>query len=337
LQPLLELHRKLRTVILAACAEQSTEALSTIAEDGEGDTLFAVDKICEKVLLEELDHIAHEHGGIVLIAEGIEGGKVSFPRGLAEARCRYRVIIDPIDGTREIMVQKRPAWILTGVAPNKGDETALTDIELAVQTEIPLTKQYLSDELWAVRGLGATGERVNLFNAERKPLQMRPSRASSIEQGFAMISRFFPGARDELAAIDDELAFRLLGPCPAGKAHCFEDQYLSTGGQLYELMLGHDRFVADIRPLLRSLLKSRGFPLGLCCHPYDICTSLIAAELGVVIRNPEGNPLDCRLNVTEEVAWVGYANTQLARSIEPVLRLLLMQRGLLETNTVCPT
>ena len=36
------------------------------------------------------------------------------------------------------MYQKRSAWILTGVAPNRGPETSLQDIVLAMQTEIPL-------------------------------------------------------------------------------------------------------------------------------------------------------------------------------------------------------
>ena len=28
----------------------------------------------------------------------------------------------------------------------------------------------------------------------------------------------------------------------------FDDQYISTGGQLYELAVGHDLFTADLRP-----------------------------------------------------------------------------------------
>jgi hypothetical protein len=39
------------------------------------------------------------------------------------------------------MYQKRSAWILTGAAPNKGAATNLSDIEAAMQTEIPLVKQ----------------------------------------------------------------------------------------------------------------------------------------------------------------------------------------------------
>jgi len=328
LQPILELHRNLRAVIVHACETESTDSLSEVAEDGEGDTLFAIDKVSEQVLLDAMSALASHHGGIVLVAEGILGGKVTLPRGRAEHECAYRVIMDPIDGTREIMYQKRSAWILTGVAPNRGAQTSLSDIDLAVQTEIPILKQYLCDELWAVRGQGATGERLNLLSGERVQLKMRPSRAATIEQGFATISRFFPGARDELAAIDDELVHRLLGPCKPGKAHCFEDQYLSTGGQLYELIMGHDRFVADLRPLLATLLMARGFPVGLCCHPYDICTVLIAEELGVIVRSAQGEKMNYPLEIDPDVAWVGYANEQLARTIEPVLLEVIKSRNL---------
>ena len=88
---------------------------------------------------------------------------------------------------------------------------------------------------------------------------LRPSRARSIAHGFAMTSRFFPGAREILAEIDEEIVRAALGPAYPGKAHCFEDQYISTGGQLYELMAGHDRFIADIRPLMEKKLSKSFF------------------------------------------------------------------------------
>ena len=47
------------------------------------------------------------------------------------------MLADPIDGTRCLMYQKRSGWILTGIAPNRGEGTVLADIELAVQTEFP--------------------------------------------------------------------------------------------------------------------------------------------------------------------------------------------------------
>ena len=115
-----------------------------------------------------------------------------------------------------------------------------------------------------------------------------------------------------------------------GKAHCLEDQYPSTGGQLYELMAGHDRFVADLRPLMAPLLAERGMRLGICCHPYDICPVLIASEQGVIITDANGHPLNAPLNVEADVAWVGYANEQIRRQIEPLLQRTLRRRGLIE-------
>ena len=143
------------------------------------------------------------------------------------------------------------------------------------------------------------------------------------------MSRFFPGARDVLAAIDDEVASVVLGPPAKGKAACFEDQYISTGGQLYELMIGHDRYVADLRALLEGVFADRGLPHPLCCHPYDLCTILIAEELGLSITGPTGAPLDAPLDLASDVAWIGYANDALRRTVEPALLDALRRRGLL--------
>jgi Inositol monophosphatase family len=322
-----DLQRSIRDAVVEACERQSVLELGAVADDGPGDTIYQIDKVSEALLLERLEPEAGALGGVVLVAEGLPGGELVLPRGRSRPSA-WRFIVDPIDGTRGIMYQKRSAWVLGAVAPNRGDETRLGDIVVAAQTEIPTEKQHLSDELWALRGRGATLERCNRLTGERVSLPLRPSRADSLRHGYAMLSRFFPGARDELAAIDEELMLELLGAAPEGKALCFEDQYASTGGQLYELAVGHDRFNADLRPLMADLLRRRGLPSGLCCHPYDICTALIAEEAGVLLTDPWGGPLDVPLDVWADVAWVGYANATLRWQIEPVLQAALARRGL---------
>ena len=130
-------------------------ALSGVAPDDEGDTIYAIDRVAEHVLVAEIGGtIATPDAPVRLVAEGLPGGEVVVPEGADRRTSRWIIIVDPIDGTRGLMYQKRPAWILTGVARGPGPCT-LADIELAVQTEIPLVKQHLSDELWAVRGQGA--------------------------------------------------------------------------------------------------------------------------------------------------------------------------------------
>jgi hypothetical protein len=205
----------------------------------------------------------------------------------------------------------------------------LADIELALMTEIPIRKQYLCDQLWAIAGQGAQGERLNRLSGATEPLVARPSRATTIAQGYGSVARFFPGARDVLAAIEEALIDRVLGPQPPGAALAFEDQYISTGGQLYELLMGHDRWVADLRPLVEPVLQRRGRASGLCCHPYDICVELVAREAGVLVADARGNRLSAPLDVFSPVAWVGYANPHIYAQVAPALQAIVGERGLL--------
>ncbi|MDX2030232.1 MAG: inositol monophosphatase [Blastocatellia bacterium] len=329
LAPLRRLHEEIRGAVVAACERSALEEMSAIAKEEEGDTIYAVDRVSEELLLEFCEREIAPIAPVVLIAEGLRGGRVTLPRGTSEAEAVWRIIVDPIDGTRGLMYQKRSGWVLTGVAPNRGPQTNLSDIELALQTEIPLVKQHLSDVVWAVRGTGVRGERFNRLTGERRAMTPRPSQTPTIAHGYAGLVRFFPGAREELAAIDERICAGALGPIEPGKAQCFEDQYASTGGQLFELMSGHDRFIADLRPLMERLLATRGLALGICCHPYDLCTELIAREAGVLVTDVDGGPLTALLDVAPDVAWVGYANGAIRRQIEPLLRAELEARSLL--------
>jgi len=328
LPTILALHDRIRDSVVDAFSAQHRDALSDVADDGPGDTIYEVDRVSEETLVSGLEEAARDEP-LCLVAEGLPPEGLVLPRGATERDCRWRLLVDPIDGTRGLMYQKRPAWILTGLAPNRGADTRLRDIVLAVQTEIPLVKQHLCDQLWAVRGEGVEARRLDRTTGRSEPLALRPSRADTIAHGFASISRFFPGGRDVLAALDDEIASAVLGPPVEGKAACFEDQYISTGGQLFELMVGHDRFIADLRPLLAGVLADRGLPRPLCCHPYDLCTILIAEEMGLSITGPTGVALDAPLDLDADVAWVGYANDAIRQRVEPVLVGALRRRGLL--------
>ena len=323
-----KLHEAIRSAVVNACEQAALEDLARVAKEEEGDTIYAVDRVSEELLIQFVEREIARSTPVVLIAEGLDGGQTVLPRGVSEEQAVYRIIVDPIDGTRGLMYQKRSAWILTGVAPNKGPGTNLQDIELAVQTDIPLVNQHLSDTLWARRGQGANAERFNRISGERRPLALRPSSARSIAHGFSTSSRFFPSVRDELAAIDDEIVRGALGPVHAGKAQCFEDQYISSGGQFYELMAGHDRFIADLRPLSEQIAIRRGMKLGICCHPYDVCTELIARELGLIITTATGEPLSAKLAVEPDVDWCGYANAHIRAQIEPLLKQALSERRL---------
>lgn len=74
--------------------------------------------------------------------------------------------------------------------------------------------------------------------------------------------------------------------------------------------------------------------MGLCCHPYDLCTELIARQVGVKITGPTGQPVQVPLDVTSDLAWIGYANHQIQAQVEPVLQAVLIEPGLLESAAV---
>jgi len=329
LQPILRIQAAIRDAVVAACESATEGSLHRVDRDGAGDTIYAVDRVGEERLVDLFETEVASLAPIVLLAEGLPPEGVVLPRGTDETQAAWRVLVDPIDGTRGLMYQKRSAWVLTGVAPNRGKDTTLADVVLAAQTEVPLVKQHLSDRLWAILGEGAHAERFNRLDGTTEPIRLRPSDASTIAHGFAMVSRFFPGAREELAAIDEEIILGALGPVQPGKAHCFEDQYICTGGQLYELMAGHDRFNADLRPLVECILRSRGLSLGICCHPYDVCTELIAREAGVIVVDPSGAPIRAPFDIEADVAWAGYANAAIRAQVEPLLHQALRSRHLL--------
>ena len=193
LNPIRKIHTQIRDAVVAACEATSVDDMARIAKEEAGDTIYAVDRISEEMLIDFFSREIASHTPVVLIAEGLGGGgQITLPHGTPAAEAKWRIIVDPIDGTRGIMYQKRSAWILTGVAPNYGPETNLTDIQLAVQTEIPLIKQHLTDAVWAVAGQGVEAERFNRITGQSQPLTLQASQATTIAHGYAMLSRFSP-------------------------------------------------------------------------------------------------------------------------------------------------
>ena len=72
-----------------------------------------------------------------------------FPNGTCPADTKWKCLLDPIDGTRGIMYDKRSAWALSGIAPQRGEATRLSDIVVAAMTELPTTKQWRADQVSA--------------------------------------------------------------------------------------------------------------------------------------------------------------------------------------------
>jgi len=292
---LCELGDYLRSLVISA------RDIDMAAVTGEtvADTIYGIDRVADEALLRWFE----EHWPDVrIVSEGLDDAVV------VGDSVGWTVIVDTIDGTRGLMYDKRAAWCLAAAAPPGG---SLGDIVAAAMTELPTTKQGAVDQLSGVRGSGLLAERLDLRSGAREPLLLRPSSATDLEHSFSGFAKFFLPGKPALASLEAEL-FRRLG-C----RHVFDDEYLSSGGQLHELISGRDRFVADLRPLV---LDDAG---GLACHPYDVCTAMLLVEAGGVVTDPWGRSLDAPLDNSSPVAWVGYANEALASHIGPVLAELV--------------
>jgi fructose-1,6-bisphosphatase/inositol monophosphatase family enzyme len=265
------------------------------------DVIYGIDRVADDVLLDWFDQ---NWRGVRVVSEGLDA-----PVDIGNDP-QWTVIVDTIDGTRGLMHDKRSAWCLAAAAPLDG---SLVDLSAAAMTELPVRKMGWADQLSGCRGGGLLAERYSLHDGSATPLLVHPDPATDLEHSFSGMAKFFLPGKTELAAIEAKLFQRL------GCVHVFDDQYLSTGGQLHELITGRDRFVADLRPLVPGITFS--------CHPYDICTSLLLEEVGGVVTDPWGQRLDAPLDTVSPVAWVGYANEALAEWIGPVLRELVDELG----------
>lgn len=311
--------RHLLSRVLEERAARNPETLAAVAEETAADTIYAIDQLAEAAILDWLRGNWPASIPLELVMEGLEAGPVkTFPEGTPPGKTAVKCIIDPIDGTRGIMYDKRSAWMLCGVAPQRGSATGLADIEAAAMMELPTTRQWRADFLSARRGAGARAIALDLRDpAGDREFRPIPSKADEVRHAFGTIARFFPAGLALLGEVEEALWSRLYGTPDSPSPLVFNDQYISTGGQFYEMLAGRDRFIADLRPLA---FRKLGIEANLCCHPYDVACALILEEAGCVIEQPDGSPLDCPLDTTTPVSWVAYANQQLADSIRSVLR-----------------
>ncbi len=305
IEKLKKIHAKIRDAVIEKM--KTSKDAHGIDRFEHGDFIYNVDVEAEKILEQEFERWGKEEP-VVLVAEGI--GRKAY--GGAEADCKTIVVVDPIDGTREIMYARRPAWAIAGVAPYKEDAT-LDDIELTVQTAIGKNIFGENEVLWAVKGQGAYIEKDGGKAERLKTLQ-----DDEIEHRFITFQSYFEGFRKPVTDIQEEVLSKFVTPKP-GQALTFEDNYLSTAGLLYFLATGRQSAVIDLRPKITD---------GLGNHVYDVCSFLIATEAGASIDfYDENNSSKIPLSLDSKVGFRAYANEKLKNKIDPILDKVLEEKG----------
>lgn len=312
---LLALQNQILAAVKQAVASARVDELSRTVRDDTGDTIFGIDLDAESVLIPFCEEWGRS-SSFLLMAEGLDASGQTFGTGEPE----FRLIVDPIDGSRGLMHDKRSAWCLAAIATEHGNDTRMEHVIAAAMTELPTTRHGFIDQLWTSEGQPTLGQRHNLSDGSVKDLCIAPSRQTTLRHGFGTVCDYFPGGKAVLARIAERILSEELGGWNPDKAEIFCDQYIASGGQLAELVLGRDRFVLDVRPLV---YQSLGITSSLCARPYDLCTQLVASNAGVVVCDPFGNPLNCTLDVTSNIAYAAYANAELAARLQPIVTAAL--------------
>ncbi|MFO7725014.1 MAG: hypothetical protein R6V45_05640 [Oceanipulchritudo sp.] len=322
LQSLLcKLQDHLRETVCGARDADADQRLARVDRVTEADTIYRIDRVSEACITAWFNANWPPDLPVEVVMEG--SPPLLFPEGIPLGETAWKCLLDPIDGTRNMMYDKRSAWALAGIAPQRGEQNRIGDIVVAAMTEFPSSKAWRSDQLSAIRGEGLNAVAHDLRTGDTAPLSVRPSRAVDCLHAFASVTRFFPDGLGLLGQLEERLWKALYPGSPGGSPIIFNDQYLTTGGQLYELMVGHDRFIADLRPLV---FRKCGLQGSLSAHPYDLAGACIAEEAGVIIEDPlDGTPLSVPLDTVSPVAWAGYANEAIASRIRPVLSGLIRE------------
>jgi len=311
-----------RGALLRAVEHGSLDELARPAGEGAGDVTYGIDVPAERALDGWLEERARE-GPLSLLTEdtgwrhrGPDGrGGTSRLEGFGHGG--PRIAVDPIDGTRVLMADLRPAWSVIAFAGPGDRQPQLSETEAGVLAEIPDSRAAAFRRLAAVRGGGCGLEERRLDDGTLlRRRRLEADRDDRAERGFFPFFRYLPGQRPGIARVEAAFFDRLERQEHAEVRTCFDDQYLSNGAQLALLALGTYRMIAD----LRAYLAARSGRPTLASKPYDVAGAiLVAREAGCVVEQADGTALDFPIDVTTPVSFVGWANAATARRLRPHL------------------
>ena len=320
-----EIGQRVRTHIVTRRA--SPDDREIVGFEG-GDTIYGIDKAVHSLIESVCRDYAGKHGRLEVVAEGFgETGRISF---FDEKETVGHLLIDPIDGTRGLMYDMRSAWFLAAWCDPSPNRPFAEMADAAIMMELPTTKQTFSDVITYSKHLGVVAERHEVHTEVAERLMFGPSMAKDLHHGFVCVSDFFFPGTGTLAS---ELANFIVENCTEkvvpGSAVVFNDQYISSGGQLAELVLGRYRFCVDLRPLFYSIIEHQtGVTVskGLQCHPYDLASIRIAMEAGVVVTDGYGGVLKVPFSIDQPMHWRAYANPDIHALVDPIVDLWLQRK-----------
>jgi fructose-1,6-bisphosphatase/inositol monophosphatase family enzyme len=346
-----------RSALLHAIESGEHASMWRQAGQGAGDVTYGIDVPAERalehwheetaratplsLLSEETGwrHLGPGRGGRAVELSGFEHGGP-------------RIVVDPIDGTRNLMTDVRSAWSVIGLAPAGGGAPSLADVELGVLSEIPDSRAAAYRRLSAERGgscrceqraldedlramkLAPTSDRIAGQERDRTSSAARDASDGALlservldngdevrlDHAYFPFFKYMADMRPAIAAIEARFFERLAEHERADIRNCYDDQYISNGGQLALLALGAYRMIADVRAHLAALRRRPT----LTSKPYDIAGAVVCARAaGAVITAVDGSELQFPIDTETPVSFVGWVNRATERRLAPHLAAAL--------------
>ncbi|HJO27190.1 MAG TPA: inositol monophosphatase family protein [Planctomycetota bacterium] len=317
-----ELCDSIRSSVSAAMARQNPAELSRILGQGAGDISFGIDAPAERAADAWLERHARR-GPVSLLTEesgwrhrgpGADGRPVDlagFDHG------GPRICLDPVDGTRNLMVGLRSAFTVVALAPPGAGQPHLDDAGLGLVSELPTGSDRNCARLVGLRGRGCSLERLDFSGKPHSPATtLRVDERDDTDNGYFCFFRFSPSQRPAIAALEAAFFARLAKYEGARRDSWYDDQYCSNGAQLFLTAMGTYRMVAD----LRACLAQRCGDQVVTAKPYDLAGAVICAQAaGCVVTAPDNTPLAFPLDATTPVSFVAWANPASAARLAPHL------------------
>ena len=330
LEALCDRIRGVTRAALARAAERGSLAdLARPEREGVGDVTYGLDALTEHEVERWLDEVARE-GPLSLLSEdtgwlhrgpAVGGGK---PRELAGFdHGGPRLVLDPVDGTRNLMADLRPAWTVLAFAPPGAEQPRMAEVTAGFLAELPDSRAGRFRVLHAFAGGPcelALREADSGARVQARRLQVDED--DRVDHGYFPFFRYDPELRADLARVETDFFLRLQRSEGAELRHVFDDQYICNAGQLALLALGTYRMIADLRG---TLARRRG-KATTTSKPYDIAGAVICARAaGCVLTDARGEALDFPLDARTPLDFIGWTNARTQRRLEPHLQAALAQ------------
>ena len=232
-------------------------------------------------------------------------------------------MLDPVDGTRNLMNDLRSAWSVIAAAGPGSAKPRLADVRYGLVAELSTSRESQRRVLSARRAGPCRFELLELGQATDRVCRDQMLVADDddrADHGYFPFFRFRPEERPIIARVEADFFARLSRHEAAAIETCFDDQYITSGGQLMLLAFGTYRMVCDLRATVADAQGRRT----ITSKPYDVAGAIVVAEsAGCRITAPDGSALDFPLDTHTPVAFVGWANTATERRLTPHFRAAL--------------